>query len=230
MKKTNLHQPFKVVLVINLVIVSLATVILFFVLKDRISSFCVYPQAIAISGVVFLWVLFHWLWRYIYPGLQNLSGTIVFRGLEFSGKKLINLFEGLHVRRLPGRALWFLLFTSVVALVIVLSPFSPFRLSESPPVIQSFSIQYLSTDLIRSYHPGEAIEIAPGQQVLVEAKVLGVCAMPCEWHAVNGVLLPGDKCSTLYTRSVGKGGDILTITVRSPCKTLQTSSSVFINP
>lgn len=218
--------PCWVVLVLNFIIVLGVS----WLIKDLVFMPCVSPVASDLSWSVFLVLLFHLIWRYLHPWLQDIVDSIAVGVFKFSGN-LLNLLNVLSLSMFSDLLLWCLpLLSGGWLLVLALNPPPPFRPVETPPIIQGFSVQYLPTGPTSSYQPGDRVEVRPGQQVLVEARILGDWANPCEWYAANGVLLPGEKCSTLYTRSVAKGGDSLTLTVRSPCKTLETSASLFISP
>jgi len=150
--------------------------------------------------------------------------------VKLTGKPIMDLINRLHLKMLPTGVLWLLLIASTLFPFIARSSNSPFRPSENIPIIQGFSIQYLPSTTTRFHQSGDTITILAGQQIFVEAIIIGEFAEPCEWYAVKGSFLRSGKCSILYTRPIGKSGDSLMVTANSLCGTLQTSKGLLVAP
>lgn len=217
-----------VVVLFNLIIIGG----LFCLMKDWKLTPCKLPEVIRLSWSIFLLLFFHLAWRYLHQSMQKFVDNIPFGPIKIPGQAVIVLCKQLHLRMLPDIILWVLVGFSGLALVIISSNRFPlFQIQEATPIIQGFSVQYLPNDPTTMYLPNDVIEIRRDQQLRVEAVILGGYPGSCEWYSVKGTLLPGEKCSILYSPSIGEGGDNLTVTVWSPCKTQQTSTSIFIiNP
>ncbi len=212
------HLPLLVIFFFNLIIAGT----LGFIVNSQNASPCVHPFASMLSvGVIILNVI-HLAWRTFRP---NIGGnTIQVLGLEVS----IRALDELHLWKLPNLALWLLAVLSIIAaLVLGLSSLSPFRPIEATPVIQSFDVQFPDGSM-RSYKPGDVLEITANQQVLVEAITVGQPSTLCAWSAVSGALQPAAGCSTLYSFPPGGEIDSLAVLVQSPCLTRQAFAGLSI--
>ena len=177
-------------------------------------------------------VLLHSVWRFLLDPLflAVIPGTpIAISKIVVKPRPFIRYLNSINLKGLSNRGLLIVtLIALLTILVFFLFPSYPFSIVEDPPIVQEFSVQYLSVGQKKSYHPGDTIQAK--DQILVEAKIIGACTLPCKWSSSRGSLLPGKACSVLYTSSVAGGMDDLTVAVQSPCKTIQTTSTIFITP
>ncbi|HLF27524.1 MAG TPA: hypothetical protein VJG32_14415 [Anaerolineae bacterium] len=217
--------PFGRALFLNLVVVGVLT---FLISREPLAlPACQYPAISALSWAVILVMLGQLIWRSLRVVMADLAGSLKMSAVEIPLKVLVALFETLHLVLLSDRALALLAFC-VFGLVGIfgLSPLSPFRPPEPTPVIQSFTVQFADGSM-RSYKPGDELEIEPNQQVLVEATI-DQENTPCTWSAVYGSV-PSDRgCSTLYRLPFGQARDNLTLLAQSPCSTRQAFAGLSI--
>lgn len=209
---------------------SLLVILLFGVIKERILNQCGYPEINALCWSIAILLLLHVTWRHLGSLIKNLIDEVAIGKVKLTGKSIMDLINSLHLTMLSTGALWLLLIVSALFPFIARSSNSPFRPSENIPIIQGFSVQYLPSTTTQFHQSGDTITILAGQQILVEAIIIGEFAEPCEWYAVKGSFLRSGKCSILYTRSIGKSGDSLVVTANSLCGTLQTSKGLLVAP
>jgi hypothetical protein len=222
--------PTLVVLFFNLV----AVIIIAFILSPSVSVSlpCVSPLASASSLAVIVLMLFHLSWRYLNPVIKATSGEIKVALLAAPIELLTKLADALHPypSRLPDAVLWTLAVALSLATVILgLSPLSPFPPTEAPPIVRSFSVQFLERDKMTIYiKPGELFELVPSEQVLVQAETFGEAVPLCTWSAANGGLQPAAGCATLYSAPFHETYDVLDFRAQSPCRTQNACASLNI--
>ncbi len=121
-------------------------------------------------------------------------------------------------------AVLFIFFIALSSFFVV-APISSFRISETPPVISRFDVTYVDTGISKLIQPGTEIDTENG--VFVKAKIDGGNENTCSWFAAKGSIIPS-KCQIQYTPTTGDV-DVLTLTVRSTCETMETSATLCIN-
>lgn len=220
--------PTLVMLFFNLV----AVIIIAFILSPSVSLPCVSPLASAPSLAVIVLMLFHLSWRYLNPVIKATGGEIKVSLLATPIELLTKLADALHPypSRLPDAVLWTLAVAlSLTTAILGLSPLSPFLPTEEPPIVQSFSVQFLERDKMTIYiKPSDLFELVPSEQVLVQAETFGEAAPLCTWSAANGGLQPAVGCATLYSAPFHETYDVLDLQAQSPCKTQDACASINI--
>jgi hypothetical protein len=120
------------------------------------------------------------------------------------------------MRRWP--MLLILLLVSLVVFFVLLVLSMRRSCNEVAPVVQSFTVQY-PEGTIKSFLPGEVVEISGREKVMIEAKILGQPVGSCIWSTGKGSITAAGECNTWYKPIFGSTNDFLNIVVRSQCKT-----------
>lgn len=118
----------------------------------------------------------------------------------------------------------FFIFIALSGYIIVV-PVSALRISETPPVVNGFEVTYIDTGITTLIQPGTEVDTEDG--ISVKARIDGGNENTCSWFAAKGSIYPG-KCQVQYTPTTG-GIDVITLTVRSTCETMETSATLCIN-
>ena len=218
------------VLFLNLV----SVIILAFILRPLVSVSlpCVSLLAGTLSLAVTLLVVLHLVWRYLNPVIKATSGEIRVASLAAPIELLTKLADALHPYPsiLSDAVLWTLaVVLSLTTVILGLSPLSPFSPTEEPPIVQSFSVQFLERDKMTIYiKPSELFELVSSEQVLVQAETFGEAVPLCTWSAANGGLQPAAECATLYSAPFHETYDVLDLRAQSPCRTQNACASLNI--
>ncbi len=218
--------PPLVTLLFNLVVV----VVLARILAPPVSVSlpCVSPLASASSLAVILLLLFQSVWRYLGPAIREVSDSVEVGPLTVPISVLTALADALHLWILSDLALWVLAIVLSLAVGLVgLSPFSPFPIHESPPIIQNFLVHYADNHT-ETFAAGDLVEIPAYTQALVKAVVSGQADVLCTWPVVKGTQLPAEGCATLYSPPLEGNRDALSVLAQSPCKTWQAFAGLHI--
>jgi len=176
----------------------------------------VWVKALSVACIIL--PLGHLLWRYLIPVLEDILLT---PKLDL----LVTLGDALHPWRLSNRTLPVAATIVIITGAIIL--FGPwFRIPETLPIIQYFSVGYTDTHT-ETFAAGDLVEIPARTQVLVEA-VVSDQEVLCTWSAMKGTNLPVTGCATLYSPPLGEEYDVLNVLVQSPCKTWQKFADLHI--
>jgi hypothetical protein len=225
-----ISPPPLAVLFLNLV----SAITLAFILRPLVSVSlpCVSLLASTPSLAVTLLVILHLIWRYLNPVIKATSGEIRVALLAAPIELLTKLADALHPYPsiLPDAVLWTLAVAlSLTTVILGLSPLSPFPPTEEPPIVQSFSVQFLERDKMTIYiKPSDLFELVPSEQVLVQAETFGEAVPLCTWSAANGGLQPAAGCATLYSAPFHETYDVLDLRAQSPCRTQNACASLNI--
>ena len=226
--------PPLLILTLNLAI----AVVLTLVLRTRVALFCVNPEATASSIALLSLLLFHLIWRYLRPLIEESEGKVNFV-VKLRISSLVPLIDTVHPPTLSNLLtlskslrLLSIAFTaaSVVAVVYYgLTPYSPFQKSDSTPIIQSFSVRERGGEP-KLLDPTQAVrEIRFGGQLLVGAEFQGPSGAQCEWSTLRGLLEPAEGCSVLYSPPTDGIRDTITVAVQSPCGATGDLATLHIN-
>jgi hypothetical protein len=120
-----------------------------------------------------------------------------------------------------------LLALALLAAIIGLLMRSTPPCAETVRVIQSFTVRYPDTST-QSFGQGGVIEIAPEQQLLIEAILPESSAVQCQWSAGKGLLTEAKGCSIWYTPPVDETDDSLDVVAKSACRAAQANASLFV--
>jgi hypothetical protein len=198
-------------------------VILTFIFDGRVSLACVSPHVTASSLAVVLLLLFHLVWRYLGPVIRGFGGPIEVAGIvTLPIRALALLIDALHPRRLPNWALWVLTTVLFLAAVILnLSPLSPFRTRDTPPIIENFVVRYTDGQT-ETFSAGRLVEVSAYTPVLIEATISDSDDVSCAWSTVKGTQQPAKGCAMRYSPPLEGNRDALSVLVQSPCAAQQT--------
>jgi hypothetical protein len=209
----------------NLVIGAILT----FILDGRVSLACVAPHVTALSLAVILLLLFHLVWRYLGPVIKESGDPIEVAGIiNLPIRVLTTMIDALHPQKLPGWILW----TSAIVLFLVagmlnLSPLSPFRIRDTPPIIENFVVRYADGHT-ETLPTGGLVKISAYAHVLIEATVSNSDDVSCVWSTVKGTQLPARGCAMRYSPPLGANRDALGVLIQSPCAAQQTFAGLSI--
>jgi hypothetical protein len=181
-----------------------------------------------LGTAIILLVLFHLTWRYLSQMISGSSDAIKVGPAAVSIRTLGELLNALHPWALSDRLLCVLgLATLTAAVVLGLSPLSPFGPQEIPPAVKNFLVHYADGQT-KTVAIGGLIEIPADTQALIEAVVPDQVDTSCSWFTMKGRQLPAQGCAMRYNAPFEGNRDVLSVLVRSPCKTWQTFAGLHI--
>ncbi len=227
LRKTPIVKPpLSAMLLFNLVVVIVLALIL--APPVSVSLPCVSPLASAPSLAVILLLLFQLAWRYLGPAIREVSGSVEVGPIAVPIILLTSLADALHLWILSDLALWVLAIVLSLAVGLIgPSPFSPFPIHESPPIIQNFLVHYADSHT-ETFAAGDLIELPADTQTLVEAVVSDQADVLCDWFAVKGTQIPAKGCATIYSPPFEVNRDALSVLAQSRCKTWQAFAGLHI--
>lgn len=224
--QSELPLPFTRRLLLNFVFF---VIVLVFLPRSSVSLPWVSPQASVVSLAVILLLLFHLIWHLLAPVIREFSDSIEVGPVAFPIRVLVSLLDALHLWIRPDWVSWVLsIILFAAAVVLGLSPVSPFRIEETPPIIQKFCV-YHADGSTETFAVGDFVKVRAYTQVLVEAEVSDQAEVSCMWFAVKGMQLPARGCATLYSPPLEGNRDALSVLAESPGKTWQTFAGLHIN-
>lgn len=224
--QSELPLPFTRRLLLNFVFF---VIVLAFLLRSSVSLPYVSPQASVVSLAVILLLLFHLIWRLLAPVIREFSDSIEVGSVAVPIRVLVSLLDALHLWIRPDWVSWVLsIILFAAAVVLGLSPVSPFRIEETPPIVQKFCVHHADGST-ETFAVGDFVKVRAYTQVLVEAAVSDQAEVSCRWFAVKGMQLPARGCATLYSPPLEGNRDALSVLAESPGKTWQTFAGLHIN-
>ena len=185
---------------------------------------CYLPLAFALCGSVALLAVFHVVLRLAGAALSEVKITIA--GVSFGTKAVSTLVNLFHPSGFSS--LWLVIVAAIVIFVnaAVFLTLGRVRV-EDMPVVDRFSVRYISANLEKTFGLRAVVPVEPGQRVLIRAQTS--CPEPrCTWTSAEGPLSKAEGCAILYTPPRQAKSDFVDVKVDTRCRTQSTSTGLFI--
>jgi hypothetical protein len=214
--------PILVVLLLNLVIIFVATLfVATLFIRYKVSLPCItssFPIS-ALSLVCLSLIIFHLVWRTIYPVIPKKPKVIInIPVIKIPLSWIINILNSIHLWNLHHILLWGIFaVVSLSAIFVNLTPFSPFYEESQPFVIQGFAVQRSNPPTLEQLSSGDTLQMTTGEKVILEVLLLGESRVSCTWSIATrgGNTVTG--CSLPYSARTPGTPDSLSVFVKPQC-------------